>query len=180
MKYGVCQYCLYFFFQRERTREPPTLINSRRGTPAVPKRTLLCYIKAGLYVVGYTGCCFFTPEPHALTRNPQRSFFASGNPSLVRTREPRGAQKLPRKPPISTIHQGVAAPVASLITYRAFCAFPRIDDCSVCRGETREPQTLTLFTFGNPCRIARRLPPRGKLSPPGSHVRAARVRGVRA
>ena len=45
-------------------------------------------------------------------------------------REPRGARKLPRKPPIPTIHQGGTAPIASLITSMAFCTFPRIDDTS--------------------------------------------------
>ena len=29
----------------------------------VPKKILLCQIKAGLYIVGYTGCCFLSPNP---------------------------------------------------------------------------------------------------------------------
>ena len=67
----------------------------------IPKRTLLCYIKAELYVIGYTA------------------------------NYARRLAELCRKPPISTIHQGVAASVASLITFMAFCSFPRIDDSAI-------------------------------------------------
>ena len=67
----------------------------------VRKRTLLCYIKAGFYVVGYTA-----------------------NYAL-------GLAELCRKPPISTLDKGMAAPVASFMTSMAFGAFPRIDDTSV-------------------------------------------------
>ena len=71
----------------------------------VRKRTLLCYIKAELHVVGYTA------------------------------NYARKLAELCRKPPISTIHKGEAASVASLITSMAFCSFPRIDDSAICRGD---------------------------------------------